>query len=104
MEVLSLDEQTVLVSPPAEIDVTTAVAFADELATACREHPARVVVDFAGVVLQDSSAACVVLAAMAEVEDASCTVEVQNPSRLLRHVAQQLVTANRQGVTTGAGR
>lgn len=88
----------VIVTPPAEIDMSTGDVLAGGIERACAFRPSTVVVDFSDVIFCDSTAVDVLLSALDSLTSQGCTLVVRNPCALLQRVASMLGQAETLGI------
>ncbi len=81
---------TIMLAPPAELDIATADTFGAMLADALAEGPGRLEVDWTTVTFCDSSGMKVLIHAAKLARAVDCQLEVINPSRPLLRLADVL--------------
>jgi anti-anti-sigma factor len=88
----------VVVTAPAEVDISTAPILGDLLERACASQPERVVVDFSSTTFSDSTAIVILLAKATRLSQHGCELEIRSPDRFLRRVASVLGLSDRLGI------
>ena len=95
---LHTGQDTVVVTPPVEIDIFTHDEFKESLRRACLLDPRRVIVDFSQVTFCDSTALRVLVDEAARLLPAGCLLEIHQPTPELRKMASMLGLSERLGI------
>lgn len=93
-DVVRDDGNTVIVTIGGELDMSSADALRTEASAALEQHPARLIVDVAGLRFADSSAIALWVQWAAKVDQ----FELRNPSPLMRRVIDAMGLGEKLGL------